>query len=122
MATKAKRMKKKPEVIAKASLNGVRVSARKTRLVMDMIKKLQVEQALSSLEFDPQKRSRLLKKLLLSAVANAKEKGVNVDSLWVVGGYVNEGETMSRYKPRARGSAGPIRKRSSHVTLEVGFL
>lgn len=112
---------KTAEVVASASLKGVRVSARKTRLLVEMIKNLHVDSALNALRFSNQKRAAILEKLLLSAIANARENhDADADDLWVVGGWVNEGPTLMRYKPRARGSAFPIRKRSSHITLQVG--
>lgn len=114
--------RKNVEVVATATLKNVKYSARKTRLVVDMIRNQQVEPALNALEFSPKKRAKTVKKLLLSAVANAREKGADVDSLWIVGAYVDEAATMMRFKPRARGSAFPIRRRSSHITLELGTL
>ena len=120
MAQKKKR-NKNVEVTASATLKGVRVSARKTRLLVEMIKNLHVDSALNTLRFSNKKRGDILEKLLLSAIANARENhNADADDLWVVGGWVNEGTTLMRFKPRARGSAFPIRKKSSHITLQVG--
>src|SRR5262245_55673639 len=118
--------KKKPAkaartVVARATLRHVRISPRKARLVVDLIKGKQIEPALQVLQFQPKKAAVFARKLLLSAASNAKEQaGADVDSLWVVGGYVNMSRTLKRYMPRARGRATPIRKRSANITLEVG--
>lgn len=107
--------------IASATLREVRISPRRARLVVDMIKGKQVEPALQMLDFSDKKAAALSAKLLRSAIANAREKGgVDVDELWVVGGKVDMGRTMHRWMPRAQGRATPIRKRSSHITLYVG--
>ncbi len=108
------------EVIASATLKGAKVSPRKTRLVVDMVRDMQVENALNTLSYSTQKRAEIVRKVLQSAIYNAKEKGADVDDLWVVGAWVDEGTVMMRFKPRARGSAFPIRKRSSHITFQVG--
>lgn len=109
------------KVVAKASLRNVRVSPRKTRHVVEMIKGLQVDAAVNALRYSKQKRAQLIEKLLMSAIANAREQAdADIDDLYVVGGWVDEGRKMMRFKPRARGSAFPIRKRSSHITLQVG--
>ena len=107
--------------IASATLRDVRMSPRKARIILNMVKDKQVEPALQMLQFAPQKGAVILSKLLRSAIMNAKEhKGADVDSLWVTGGWVNEGRTMKRFMPRARGSAYPIRKRSAHITVVLG--
>ncbi len=116
-------MKKKIEPIATAKLSHVRISPRKARLVVNLIKGKQVDPALTILKFSSKKGAKLAYGLLMGAVANAREKqGVDVDKLWVTGGSVDQGRTIKRYMPRARGTATPIRKRSSHITLEVGVV
>ena len=107
--------------VTSASLMHVRISPRKIRLVVDLIRGKQVEPALQILKFSNKKGARLCNKLLMSAITNAKERGgVNVDNLWVLGGEVSMGRTIKRWMPRAQGRATPIRKRSAHVKLTVG--
>lgn len=110
--------------ISRAVLRNARVSPRKARLVVDLIRGEQVESALDILVNSDKKTAPLLKKLLLSAVANANQKsGVDVDELYVRSIWVDEGRKLYRYMPRAQGRATPIRKRSSTITVtldEVG--
>ena len=114
-------MKRKVESVASATLRHVRISPQKARLVIDLVRGKQVDPALNILRFSKNKGAKLAYGVLMSAVANAKEKaGVDVDKLWVTGGNVDMGRTIHRYMPRARGMATPIRKRSSHITFEVG--
>lgn len=110
--------------ISKASLLNTRVPPRKARLVVDMIRGKQIEPALEILDTCDKKTAPLVKKLLLSAVANATDKNdVDADELFIKRIWVNEGRTLARVMPRARGSASPIRKRHSSITVlldEVG--
>jgi large subunit ribosomal protein L22 len=104
--------------LASATLRNVRISPRKIRLSLDMVKGQQVEQALQMLQFNTRKGSAILAKLLKSAISNAKERhGADVDNLWVTGGSVTDGPIMMRYMPAAHGRANPVRKRSAHVTI-----
>jgi len=104
---------------AKAIARYVRVSPRKARIVVDTIRGKNVVAARESLMFCDRAIAEAVLKLLNSAVANATEKGMNEDSLVVKTTYVDEGPTMKRFTPRAKGSASPIRKRTSHITIIV---
>lgn len=118
---KAKAKKTEAQEAAHATLRHARISPRKARLVLEMIKGQQVEQALQILKYSPKKGARMIEKLLLSAVQNASEKGESdVDNLWVSGGHVNMAKTLKRWMPRAQGRATPIRKRAAHITVVVG--
>ena len=117
-------MAKRKEVekpVASATLSHVRLSAQKARLVVNMIRGLQVDPALQVLAFSPKKGARLVEKLLKSALMNAKNEGkADIDSLWVTGAWVNMAKPLKRYMPRARGSANLIKKHSSHITITLG--
>ena len=103
-----------------ARLKGAQISAQKARLVADQVRGMPVEQALSLLEFSPKKAAHLVKKLLDSAIANAENnEGADVDELKVSSIFVDEGMTMKRLRPRAKGRADRILKRSCHITLKV---
>ena len=103
-----------------AKLKGARISAQKARLVADQVRGLPVEQALSLLEFSPKKAAHIVKKVLDSAIANAENnEGADVDELKVSSIYVDEGMTMKRLRPRAKGRADRILKRSCHITVKV---
>ena len=96
----------------------VRISPRKIRLVMDQVRGKQVGEALNMLSFAPQRGARILKKLVNSAIANAEQNtGVDVDSLYIMRVYADEGPTLKRWRPRAQGRATSIRKRTSHLTV-----
>lgn len=107
--------------VATATLSNVRLSAQKARLIINMIRGLQVDPALQVLAFSPKKGARLVEKLLKSALMNAQNEGkVDIDSLWVTGAWANMGRPLKRYMPRARGSANLIKKHSSHITITLG--
>jgi large subunit ribosomal protein L22 len=96
----------------------VRISPRKIRLVMDQVRGKQVGEALNVLSFTPKRGARILKKLVNSAIANAEQNtGVDVDSLYIMRVYADEGPTLKRWRPRAQGRATSIRKRTSHLTV-----
>jgi len=101
---------------ASAKLAYARISPRKTRLVVDMIRGRQIQLALNILKFSPQPSAKLISNLLRSAVANAEQKGVSdVDTLFVKSIYVNAGTVLKRFLPRAMGRASRIRKPTSHI-------
>jgi len=96
------------------------ISARKARLVVDLIRGRRVEQALGILEFTDKRAAGLIAKTVKSAVANAENtQNVDVDQLYVKQAYVDEGPTLKRFLPRAHGRATPIAKRTSHITIVV---
>ncbi|MGS2721468.1 50S ribosomal protein L22 [Paraglaciecola aestuariivivens] len=97
-----------------------RTSAQKARLVADQIRGLHVEKALEVLSYSQKKGADLIKKVLESAIANAEHnEGADIDELSVSKIFVDEGPTMKRIKPRAKGRADRIFKRSSHITVVV---
>ena len=101
-----------------AKLSSARLSPRKTRLVVDMVRGKEIQTALNILRFTPQPSARLVAKLLSSAVANAEQKGVSdVDRLFVKSIYVDGGAVLKRFLPRAMGRASKIRKPTSHITV-----
>ncbi|RLA52995.1 MAG: 50S ribosomal protein L22 [Gammaproteobacteria bacterium] len=103
-----------------ARLKGALISAQKARLVADQVRGMSVEEALSLLEFSPKKAAHIVKKLLDSAIANAENnEGADVDELKVSSIFVDEGMTMKRLRPRAKGRADRILKRSCHITIKV---
>jgi len=85
---------------------------------MDQVRGKQVGEALNMLSFAPQRGAGILKKLVNSAIANAEQNtGVDVDSLYIIRVYADEGPTLKRWRPRAQGRATSIRKRTSHLTV-----
>lgn len=103
-----------------AKLKGAQISAQKVRLVADQVRGLRVEDALGLLEFSSKKAAHIVKKLLDSAIANAENnEGADVDELKVSSIFVDEGMTMKRLRPRAKGRADRILKRSCHITIKV---
>lgn len=103
-----------------ATAKRLRISPRKLRLVADQVRGKQVGDALDILNFSTQKGALLLRKVLNSAIANAEEnEGADIDELVVNAVYVNEGITIKRTRPRARGRADRILKRTSHITVLV---
>jgi large subunit ribosomal protein L22 len=98
----------------------VRVSPRKARRVVDLIRDLPADHAMSLLKFTPQAASEPVAKVLASAIANAEHNfSLDPDTLLVSRAYVDEGPMLKRYRPRAQGRAYRIRKRTSHITIEV---
>lgn len=106
------------EVVAR--LRGARLSAQKARLVADQIRGKRVEEALQLLTFSPRKGAEVIRKVLNSAIANAEHnEGADVDELKVSTIFVDEGMTMKRIRPRAKGRADRILKRSCHITVKL---
>jgi len=93
------------------------MAPRKARLVADLIRGKKSEEALNILTFTPKSAARTIVKLLKSAVANATQKKIDVDRLYVKTIMVDQGPTMKRFMPRALGRATTIRKRTSHITI-----
>lgn len=103
-----------------STLNGARISAQKGRLVADMIRRRKVSHALDLLKFTTKKGSKLMLKLLESAMANAENnQGADIDELVIASVFVNEGPTLKRMMPRAKGRMNRICKRSCHITITV---
>ena len=103
-----------------ARLKGAKISAQKARLVADQIRGKEVGVAIDILNFSTKKGAHIVKKLLESAIANAEHnEGADVDELRVTKIYVDEGLTMKRIRPRAKGRADRILKRTCHITLAV---
>jgi large subunit ribosomal protein L22 len=103
-----------------ASARYVRITPMKARRVVDMVRGLQVDEALTLLQFAPQAASETVYKVLESAVANAETtEGLNRADLVLSVAMVDEGPTMKRWRPRAQGRATRINKRTSHSTLAV---
>ena len=103
-----------------ARLKGAKISAQKARLVADQIRGKDVGEALNILSFSAKKGAHLVKELLESAIANAEHnEGADVDELKVAKIHVDEGLTMKRIRPRAKGRADRILKRTCHITLAV---
>jgi large subunit ribosomal protein L22 len=105
----------------KASAMHVRIAPRKVRMVVDTVRGKSVSQAMNLLTFTRKKAAKPVQKLLRSAVANAAENaGIDdVDALMIDQIMVDEGPTLKRYMPRARGRATPIRKRTSHIRITL---
>ncbi len=103
-----------------AKLKGANMSAQKARLVADQVRGKSVEEALEVLSFSTKKGAEVVKKVLESAIANAEHNdGADVDELRVSTIFVDEGLTMKRIRPRAKGRADRILKRTCHITVKV---
>lgn len=103
-----------------AKLKGAGLSAQKARLVANQIRGKRVEEALNILTFSPKEAAAIIKKVLNSAIANAEHnEGADIDELRVSTIFVDEGLTMKRIRPRAKGRADRIFKRTCHITVKV---
>ena len=109
-------------LIARAILRDIRHTPQKARRVVDLVRGMRADEALSVLKFAPQSAGTDVYTLLNSAVANAKQKNPAIrdaSELWVIEALVDEGTTMKRFRPRAQGRGFRILKRSSHITVTV---
>ena len=105
---------------AKAVAKFVRIAPRKVRIVIDLIRGKDVADAFAILKFTPKRGSKLIEKVLKSAVANAENNfDMDAGNLYVAACYVDQGPTLKRIQPRSRGQAFSILKRSSHITVIV---
>ena len=103
---------------AKATLKYARISSRKVKIVADLIRGKKVQEALAIVKFAPKASSEIIEKLLNSAIANAENNHfMNRSNLVVSEIYANQGPTLKRIRPAAKGSAVRIRKRTSHITI-----
>ncbi len=102
----------------KAKLRNAKVGAQKARIVANLVRGKNVNEALKILTFMPQKPALFLKKLIESAVANAdQKKTIDVDTLYVKHVSIDMGPSLDRFRPRAQGRATPVKKKSSHFNL-----
>ena len=103
---------------SKAIAKTVRIAPRKVRLVLDLVREKKVGEALGILEFTTKSASLPVAKVIKSAAANAEHNyGMNVEDLVVSQAFANEGPTLKRFRPRAKGAASSINKRTSHITI-----
>lgn len=107
----------------RASLRGSRMSASKARVVLDLIRGRDVVSADQVLQFTEREAARVVRKVLASAVANAvNNDSLEAETLYVKACYADEGPTLRRFKPRARGRATRINKRTCHITIVLGVI
>lgn len=105
---------------AKAVTKNVRISATKTRQVIDLVRGKKVDHALAILRYMPQKAAREVSRTVKSAAANAENNfDMSPEDLFIKTIYADEGPTLKRYMPRARGRADRINKRTTHITVIV---
>ena len=105
---------------AKATAKYVRVSPRKAGQICDLVRGKNVDEALAIVKFTPKASSEVIEKLLKSAIANAENNhGMKHEKLYVAEIFANQGPTLKRIRPAAKGSAVRIRKRTSHITIVV---
>ena len=106
---------------AKATLRYARISSRKVKIVADLIRGKNVDEALAIVKFTPKASSEIIEKLLKSAIANAENNhNMKYENLYVAEIYANQGPTLKRIRPAAKGCAVRIRKRTSHITIVLG--
>ena len=103
---------------ARATLKFARISPRKVKIVLDLIRNQDADKAMAILKFTPKAACEHLADLLKSAIANAENNhGMDVEKLYVAEIFANQGPTLKRVRPRAQGRAFRIRKRTSHITV-----
>ena len=103
---------------AEATLKYARISSRKVKIVADLIRGKNVDEALAIVKYTPKAASEIIEKLLKSAIANAENNhDMKEQNLYVAEIYANQGPTLKRIRPAAKGSAVRIRKRTSHITI-----
>ena len=103
---------------ARATLKFARISSRKVKIVADLVRGKDVDEALAIMKFTPKASSEVLEKLLKSAIANAENNHeMKHENLYVAEIFANQGPTLKRIRPAAKGSAVRIRKRTSHITI-----
>ncbi|CDF58884.1 50S ribosomal protein L22 [Thermobrachium celere] len=103
---------------ARAHARYIRMSPRKIKVVLDLIRGKNVNEALAILKHTPRAAAPVVEKLLKSAMANAENNhNMDVTKLYVAETYANQGPTLKRFRPRAQGRAFRIRKRTSHITM-----
>ena len=103
----------------KAKHRFARISARKARLVIDVIRGRDVQEAMNLLQFMPHRAAVMIRKVLARAIASANEAEADTDVLFVQEARIDEGPTMKRWQPKDRGRAHPILKRTSHIVVTV---
>lgn len=109
------------EFEVRATAKYVPVSPQKVRLVLDLVRGKDVEEALSILEFTPKRAARYVAKVIQSAIANAEENlGLDREDLYIAEIYANDGPMLKRGRAGARGRFKPILKRTSHITVVLG--
>ncbi len=105
----------------KAVAKHVRIAPRKVRIVLDLIRGKEVDEALAILRYTPKAASKILTKVVESAVANAENNfDMDKDDLIIRKTFADQGTTLKRIRPRARGQADQIQKKTSHITVIVG--
>lgn len=118
MKTKAANRQANRDTRPHAVARYIRISPKKVSLVLDEIRGKSVAEADAILEFTPKSSAPVVRKLLASATANAENNMMlDRENLYVAETFVGPGPTLRRWRPRARGSAAPIRKRTSHITI-----
>ncbi len=105
---------------AKATIYNLRIAPRKVRLVSDTLKGKSVNESMAQLQLMPWRSVPFISKLLKSATANAKNKNMDVNKLFIESITVNQGPMLKRFLPRAQGRATPIQKKMSHLSITLG--